>query len=630
MSSAFQEHVPFRRRHAEQASSFHAKSAKAKNITVRTLKVDSLQDKQGNEIFTTSSRQLSESSSQDSPGAGNGLYWVRDDAPAIAVFTNDAGTVLDLTQVTVAEVLATGNNAGDQSMDNLSSVSFNGGVNIGSGTNTTNNAGVSIGTSSLGVNNCVTIGTACIAYNFNAVAIGKDTSTVFAAGVYNGVSVGVSAKSSGNGISIGKSVDVAGTVTGGQTVLIGNTVVSAGNRRGVALGSGNEVDVEGITLGASAGNFSGNTATNSICIGYIASSTSTNTISIGSYTYANADQAISIGYFHTTGTARSTTIGYDAQSSAGQRSVVIGARSEGRGTNDVIVGGTASSAASSSNSVVLGFSSSADVGGANQTVLGAYVGTESADEMALNFHFKQIYDTVTTTSAGPTDVIGFSFNTFWKTARVDCTVVGRNTGGGTGFSGHTYMFSLKYFHFNVRVNGTGTLEFFSDNEQITSNIDHQEITQVDMTGTFASKASRAGGYLLLYSANDATKYYLWNDTTGDGSTNDPAVNEATGIAVNTSAAGTDIAMAQALETALAAYSADFTVSRVDEVVTITTAELGNVTDTSKVSWNEVTLTTINRDPSVTLTAVGNVAQVRVSQSAGDEIAWSAVMQVYHS
>lgn len=633
-STALTERVPFRRRHAQQHSSMNAKSARVRQAVGSILHADTLVDRAGASLFSTSSRLLDERASQDNPGAGKGSFWVRSDDPTIAAFTDDSNTTIDLTQVTLAEVLATGNDATNQSMNDITQWTFATQIGIGDGATPAAATSIAIGAATTSALNAITIGNTSSADLASSLALGYNAyvSTNGNSTGGGGVAIGYKAYALGDSVCIGSSVDVgqlANQSNAAPSILIGSnsTPSSAAATSGVvAVGAGAEGGLHGVALGSTAGASSGSSTSYSVSIGHGSTTTATHAVNVGA-SAVSGYAAVSVGTGNTASGARSVVLGTSA--TAGNDGVAVGASVSALGASAVCVGTQAGSVASSTNSVGLGYYARASSTSANQVAVGYYAECFAANQMSLQSkrYFEQ-YATTTTTSAGPTNVIGFDCsNAVFANCvlRVDCSLVGRNTGGGTGFAAHTYMFHLKRYHFAAKA---GTLSLVSNIETTTTNVDHQEVVQVDMTGAFAALAGRAGAYFLIYSANDETVYYVWNDTTGDGSTNEPIVDGATGIAVDTSGAGSDIAVAQALETAFGSFTDDFSVSRADEVVTITNVNLGQATAATNNDWDEATLTTIDYDPSVTLTAVGAVAQVRVSQTAGNEIEWRAHLRVH--
>ena len=103
-----------------------------------------------------------------------------------------------------------------------------------------------------------------------------------------------------------------------------------------------------------------------------------------------------------------------------------------------------------------------------------------------------------------------------------------------------------------------------------------EVFTIDTTGAFAT--STQGEYFVIYSANDATGYYVWNDTAGNGTTGDPAPPGLTEIAVDTSTATNDAQIATAIHLAIDALG-DFSAPvPVGNVVTVTNAATGPTTN----------------------------------------------------
>jgi hypothetical protein len=105
--------------------------------------------------------------------------------------------------------------------------------------------------------------------------------------------------------------------------------------------------------------------------------------------------------------------------------------------------------------------------------------------------------------------------------------------------------------------------------------DRTETTRVDTTG--ATTSLSGGEYFNIYSAADATQYYVWMDTNGDGTTQDPAPG-GTGIVVDISGLSLpdDDGVASAIQSAMDA-NADFTAVVSTNKVDITTVAAGVTT-----------------------------------------------------
>jgi hypothetical protein len=102
---------------------------------------------------------------------------------------------------------------------------------------------------------------------------------------------------------------------------------------------------------------------------------------------------------------------------------------------------------------------------------------------------------------------------------------------------------------------------------------------ITTTGAQATLAANDGKYFVIYNANDATGYYVWNDF---GAAADPAPSGLTSIAVNTTAVASDAALATAINNAIVAIggaNVNFTsISVVGDVATIRTTGTGHTTD----------------------------------------------------
>src|SRR3989344_6798811 len=100
-----------------------------------------------------------------------------------------------------------------------------------------------------------------------------------------------------------------------------------------------------------------------------------------------------------------------------------------------------------------------------------------------------------------------------------------------------------------------------------------EITEVTV---LAASGITTGDYFLLYSATDATGYYVWYDKDSGGG--NPAITGKTGIEVDIAAANTSTNVASATSSAINSIAgADFTASPSAAVVTITNDAKGSTT-----------------------------------------------------
>ena len=114
-----------------------------------------------------------------------------------------------------------------------------------------------------------------------------------------------------------------------------------------------------------------------------------------------------------------------------------------------------------------------------------------------------------------------------------------------------------------------------------------EVFTITTTGAFAGASQ--GQYFIIYSALNATGYYVWNDTAGDATTGDPAPPGLTEVAVDTSAAANDGDIAIAIQLAVNAL-ADFNATVLGNVVTVTNAAIGhayNAANDDLAPWNSL-------------------------------------------
>lgn len=131
----------------------------------------------------------------------------------------------------------------------------------------------------------------------------------------------------------------------------------------------------------------------------------------------------------------------------------------------------------------------------------------------------------------------------------------------------------------VLLSVTSRMNLFSYNgsNQRTKISGQEEITSVT---TPAASTITTGDYWLLYSANDATEYYVWyNKAAGGG---DPAPAGKTGIEVTIGGSDTAAQVATATASAIDGVS-DFSASADSAVVTVTNADEGEATDASDVN-----------------------------------------------
>lgn len=114
----------------------------------------------------------------------------------------------------------------------------------------------------------------------------------------------------------------------------------------------------------------------------------------------------------------------------------------------------------------------------------------------------------------------------------------------------------------------------------------KEITFVDTVADVTNSLN--GKYFFIYSATDATKYYVWYKTSGGG-VSDPAPTGATGIRIDVTTNDTNAAVATATNTTINAH-ADFNSTVSTNRVTVTNENFGSCTDASDVNTT-FTLTT---------------------------------------
>ena len=111
------------------------------------------------------------------------------------------------------------------------------------------------------------------------------------------------------------------------------------------------------------------------------------------------------------------------------------------------------------------------------------------------------------------------------------------------------------------------------------------------TSTAGVASSLLNKYFIIYSAEDATKYYVWFNVNSEGT--DPAVASATAIPVAIAVGATATAVATALQSAVDA-NADFVATRSTTTVSIVNAAAGYATDTADGAGGSATGFTITK------------------------------------
>lgn len=141
----------------------------------------------------------------------------------------------------------------------------------------------------------------------------------------------------------------------------------------------------------------------------------------------------------------------------------------------------------------------------------------------------------------------------------------------------------------------------------------QEITEVIVT---SGDQVEHGDYWILNSSNTSNYYYIWYNNPTWVSNGDPQLNGRTGIEVgfNYSDSNTDIA--QNTFTAIDAIAQGIEIVILNDILTITTTQSGNVPDADKVSSPfELNVSQQGRD--IELTASSGLVDEKVYISYGD-------------
>lgn len=453
-------HLRSKNSHAEFTDTLRSKSMRVSTLECNTLVTDNLVDRTGAIIVNNNNILLSETSSQPNPGAGNGVLWVRDDAPNVLVFTNDEGTE-NVLLTDLEKVLEVSNNAQNQTLSNVTQVDFTAGIEIGTATQS----------SSTGDNTQIAIGQGATSTAANAIVIGFNSSTDNANSTVIGYNCDVSNVTpnsdgpgaiaigseiqlyGGSSIAIGRNIEISSSIAGYKysdsypSICIGQNITDGGLRFGGIL-IGNSISVttnSNISIGNSATHTSN--SRNSINVGHQSTvgtkystqighnTTSGNNVGggacivIGHSAYTVSGTGMSIGYNSgiTNTSAFASSLGYRARCSGGF-SLAIGKSTNTSGTSSLVVGSNSNTSYN------------------NSTILGASITGRAQSEFATR-NFRRISTTKDIVTGGEDFIVRFP-----TVANDVLHIEGKICAIGTGTD--TYMATFENFNFT---NKSGTL-----------------------------------------------------------------------------------------------------------------------------------------------------------------------------
>lgn len=118
---------------------------------------------------------------------------------------------------------------------------------------------------------------------------------------------------------------------------------------------------------------------------------------------------------------------------------------------------------------------------------------------------------------------------------------------------------------------------FSFSTTVTGNASNAEQTEIDVTGTFGGLVG--GEYFNLYSAEDENRYYLWIDSIGDKTTQDPGppAAGAIGVPIDVTSTIDDGTLAIAISSAIWGIGCFYS-NASGNIITIGTLNTGNTFD----------------------------------------------------
>lgn len=504
MSTPQQERVQFKgaSQHAGATGSFSAKNFRSDTVRATAARIDTVKDSTGDEVFSRSGRRINETASQTASGLGvDGVVWVRS-ADSKLIYTDDTDTDYDLTDVGLSATLTRGNDANDQTLQNLGSLNFASGIQLG---NVTTSAGaqtaVAVGKSAVTAGNAneIAIGASAETAEVNSIAIGESAIEVSSAYTETGLIVGSGSTAKNFRTVIGRNTSSA-TGSGGaygnygylSVLICSNVTKSSSDFRNVAIGSQSRsipvlsqrytTFIGSEHYGNSQGEHFG-----SVQIGRDSGSRDTsavlNDLAIGAYSRATT-RGISIGSNSGGGAAVATTIracciGAYAQAAnasgflcsvgshmanTGQYSILIGANTSATdnlscsGTGDVLIGQELESALD--NTVMLG------TGGLRSTV----------DDEFIVAGMRMIRGTLSSAVHGNVLLASFPLATAGSVVKIDATataITGAN---------ETAVLVFRDYHFR-NISGTVSL---------LSNIETSDVHDPDAVTGFAGSLGVSG------------------------------------------------------------------------------------------------------------------------------------------
>lgn len=654
--------LSFRTSHLAGTESVHFKSMTASIVQSEELRVDNLQDSSGDAVFALTSRRLDEKASQAPISAGEGVVWVRS-ADSKPIFTDDTNTDTDLSATSIFDVLTKSNDADAGPMTGFNAVEMNAGIELGpdaapASTSSSTSMAVGSGTVSSSTSN-IAIGPTATNSLAQSVVVGSGTaiSSAGSSTATRGLCVGSSSVTYGDNISVGYNNNAIFTnantspnviitnnlvlnTFGGLQTYNGTVAVTAYSSPLFGIVGGNN----NVIVGGAPGKYQCNDC---VAIGGNLTHTVAGvyseivSVGIGSRT---ASQGTIVGTANVTNEAsRMVVIGSDCAVNSGTtttETVVIGTETAvyANSLNIVSIGGGQYLAAYTTDAVIIGNSkglityngsNSTQIGSGKNGAASALIHPTADGETQLGAHGGYLEFTGSingNTAAGPTVLIGVDFGLvfqyFNQAFVVEASALGRNT-----VNGNTSMLIFKRHLFTNRAGTLAKVTSGSTSFTAFNNPDPIAVVSTINVNTAFGNDSQ-GQYFLINSANNATKYYVWNDDTGLGA-GDPSVTGRTGIAVDTSATANNTDIAIAIQAVL--DNADFNIVRVGTALTVTNAAIGfadNIDNSlaTTAPWVGIAVATptlIYGD----LVATGGNMQLRVSQPTTDTIDWKGVMRV---
>lgn len=436
----------------ESTNSMRSNFLKTFKADGETTITDSLQNRVGVEIVNDETLFLKEASAKETPSTNTGRIWVRSDAPSKLIFTNDSGVDLELTPG-LGDILTIGNDAGNNTVTNVSKLNFNGSIVAGTETTaatSSTNTSIVLGNGSSSTETyTAVIGNNSSSSNAYGVVLGHgntQTSSSPNANGYGGVLVGNTITSYGPGICIGKRITNTCTNqdSNNASILIGKDISFTGSSGGaVAIGDDTVPNTNSITIGKLA---AANNAGEQVIVGNEARGDAIGCVAVGRSSRCNNAYGIAVGAFSFADQIHDIAIGYQAKS-YGSYSIAIGSHSQANDIREISIGKYASynTPANSEDAISIGHSAYANYN--FSVALGYNVSCRVLDEFA-NRQTRTIRGQVTTISNIATTILSFPTEAN-DVLHVEASITARRNTGLV-----TYMASFKNYHFR---NKAGTL-----------------------------------------------------------------------------------------------------------------------------------------------------------------------------